>query len=515
MYGIMKFLLVLGFLFLLEPAQAQINRCGQTNTACWTTATRPTTPGQGTFGYNTDTDIVEFYDGTSWTSATNGVINCRAFGAIGNAVNDDTAEIQACITYAHTFFSGGSASTLPVKIVLPPGLYRTSDTINLTGFSTSVPNVPNGPAVTFEAYGAWIFASGSMNNKAMIDMMGSQYLRILGLTVASLNCTVGSQANTGIQMGRLSTGQGAGINTFMNVSVQGCYTVAPWYNLAGEENLFLDVKGVNGTTTAGAYILILDGSNEFQLPTVAAGGQTIATGTHQSFLDNKFIKSEFTVTAPAGTQSVPVYLSGDLEALTFFGVYLNSHADHCFDVAAPSSASGQYTNWDLDVHCEASMLTMFNFIGAASGSLNTPTLKGFRLRDAAAFSTASIFKIVAPVTGVTFQGADIRISRYVTPGAFVFDNPANYSYSGFYSSTSSAEWNIPAIFSGTTCLGVVCDPYPTISTVANLPACAAATKGLRRFVTNQNTASAYRGAVTNGGAIQQFVYCDGTNWLQD
>lgn len=51
-------------------------------------------------------------------------------------------------------------------------------------------------------------------------------------------------------------------------------------------------------------------------------------------------------------------------------------------------------------------------------------------------------------------------------------------------------------------------------TVGTLPACGAGTKGARSFVTDGNTANAFRGAVTAGGALQQWVVCDGTNWLQ-
>lgn len=51
--------------------------------------------------------------------------------------------------------------------------------------------------------------------------------------------------------------------------------------------------------------------------------------------------------------------------------------------------------------------------------------------------------------------------------------------------------------------------------VANLPACSSATQGTRQFVTNQATAVAYHGAVTDGGSTKQNVTCDGTAWYQD
>lgn len=51
-------------------------------------------------------------------------------------------------------------------------------------------------------------------------------------------------------------------------------------------------------------------------------------------------------------------------------------------------------------------------------------------------------------------------------------------------------------------------------TVATLPVCAAGTKGARAFVTDNNTALTFAGAITSGGANQTPVYCDGSVWRQ-
>lgn len=52
-------------------------------------------------------------------------------------------------------------------------------------------------------------------------------------------------------------------------------------------------------------------------------------------------------------------------------------------------------------------------------------------------------------------------------------------------------------------------------TVAELEACNAANEGARAYVTDQNTAVAYRGAVTGAGATRQAVLCSNTAWIQD
>jgi hypothetical protein len=54
-----------------------------------------------------------------------------------------------------------------------------------------------------------------------------------------------------------------------------------------------------------------------------------------------------------------------------------------------------------------------------------------------------------------------------------------------------------------------------VTTVAGLPTCNAAHEGARHYVTDQNTAVAYRGAVTAGGTTRQAVLCSNSAWIQD
>ena len=60
-------------------------------------------------------------------------------------------------------------------------------------------------------------------------------------------------------------------------------------------------------------------------------------------------------------------------------------------------------------------------------------------------------------------------------------------------------------------LGVI--TYP--ATVATLATCNSASEGMRAYVTDQNTAVAYRGAVTGGGTTRQAVLCSNSAWIQD
>lgn len=52
------------------------------------------------------------------------------------------------------------------------------------------------------------------------------------------------------------------------------------------------------------------------------------------------------------------------------------------------------------------------------------------------------------------------------------------------------------------------------NTVANLPTCNAALQGAVSYVTNNNTATAFLGATTTGGATITPVFCNGSAWVQ-
>lgn len=83
--------------------------------------------------------------------------------------------------------------------------------------------------------------------------------------------------------------------------------------------------------------------------------------------------------------------------------------------------------------------------------------------------------------------------------------------------------SVPVIAAFANCAGTggsVCQYFAipqamTVGSGANqIPTCGANTKGLRAYVSDQNTAVAYNGSVTSGGSTNQWISCDGTNWRQ-
>ncbi len=467
-WAIIFFLLV----FCLSVDAQPINKCGQTNTSCWTTANRPTTPGAGTFGYNTTLKVMEFYNGTSWVNPDNGSVNVTDFGATCNTTGDDTTAINNAIAFAHTL----TPLTLqPVRIVLPAGgACMLSDSVNMTAWSQlNIQN--NGPAVILSGYGAVLQArtGAFVNTHPVLDMMGSFNVQLEGFTVLG-SCTAGHLNSTGIQMGRVANGLSAGSHHLLDVKIFGCFTVGGLYNLASEQVLYtnLNVKTFNTTgtpsNTAGPYGVVMDGSYHWSGQIVSPYVAIATTpGQHQSFLSNKFVGGSIN-NVTAGTAAA-MWLSGDLEQLHMAGTYIHAFANgFCIYVQADSTASTQFALWNFeDMHCEpgnpVNIVTRTFYFGGAVAAI---TMHGFKYKDSANFASSAVFDIdnTSSVTSVAFQNADVQIERYASTGTLFVDT-SRFSYSGYYYSSTATQWNPSFDFSGTTCIGSYC----TSATRANVP----------------------------------------------
>lgn len=504
----MRWLIVAILLLLAMPANAQaIQRCSNTQTPCWTTATRPAAPGQGAFGYNTDTDIVEFYNGVAWTASANGEVNAKSFGAQCNSIADDTASINNAIAYAKTLTP---AALKPARILIPAGACLISEAINMTGWSVQT-GANMGPAVILSGYGAVLEVRSGIwpDMHPMIDMAGSFNIQIEGITLFGA-CTIGHQTSVGLQMGRISNNLSAGFHHFLDVKILGCFALAGIYNLASEQDLFTNpqVKMFNFSTspapavgppsnTSGPYGVIMDGSNHWDINSrswsyvnagsVAGAVTTIIPGTHQSFLANTFNSGAFT-NVNNGIASA-LWLSGDIEELSIKNLYMHAPGTggFCVYVQADSGSSTQFSIWDLRFHCEpgavgAPSYTRTFYFGGAVAAL---VLHGWRFTDPASFAsntgagTGGVYDIDSgsSVTSVSFQDAETRVERFASTGV-VFSDPTKFIYSGTYYSSTSIQWNATGgTFNGRICLAGACTLYPAVVAFAQLPTCNAATKG--------------------------------------
>lgn len=169
---------------------------------------------------------------------------------------------------------------------------------------------------------------------------------------------------------------------------------------------------------------------------------------------------------------------------------------------------------------------------SAFGTGAQPQVSGFFSRGTAASQTATQSgDILMNVGGFGWGGGS-----YASGGAaLVFAASQAYTASNrgtqfdFYTTPNNSDAAAAAahiLNSGSLTVGTTTDPgvgsilaskgigtVPT--TVASLPTCNAGYEGQRAYVTDQNTAVAYRGAVTGSGATRQAVLCSNSAWIQD
>lgn len=142
--------------------------------------------------------------------------------------------------------------------------------------------------------------------------------------------------------------------------------------------------------------------------------------------------------------------------------------------------------------------------------------------SSAAFSYYQVtFTLANYVSGVLVVGVGGSIDNfsYFANGTYTTVMPTGSNFDGnlyFVSSSFVGSIQNVSVKKWTTTSTISLAQTLTIpTTVASLVTCNSANKGARAFVTDQNTAVSYRGAVTGGGSTNQAVVCDGTNWLQD
>jgi hypothetical protein len=201
------------------------------------TTVRITSPGiAGSFYASADTaaadnggTVIVDKAGRRWKRTFTGPINVMWFGASGGQIKpsdpaaepDDTAAIKAAIAATG---SGG-------HLFFPAGTYKTKAPIlaeNLRGLILS------GASGQYGFSGSRII--GAHSGKATLSLIGSLFCSIENLSIEGDSAT---PPRTGLLLGR-SSRSSAGNHTFKNVHVQGHYGVAGVYNIASEENTWLN-----------------------------------------------------------------------------------------------------------------------------------------------------------------------------------------------------------------------------------------------------------------------------------
>lgn len=307
------------------------------------------------------------------------------FGAVGDGVADDTAAINAAFAAVRASISGALTSdgVASVIVAFAPGVYRVTDTLNLTGLTAF--------NLVIEGNGATIH--GVVAGKPVVDMLGSNCYAVRNLNIIGDSTSVPTY---GIQRGRIGAAN-AGKVSMDNVSIDGHFTVAAYYNLAGEVDVHKKCQFTNRRT--GGVVLIEDGGN-FQNITSAFVTQTCPVGVEQSFNEQLWLSCEFRNLA----NGVVIAIKGNQERHNFVNCYARTDGN----VICTTDRSDRVRDLWMDIHIEASTVTKLLVVDNVNPAANI-VFSGFKYVDHQPFATSCLIDTTGTTRTVLFDCFELDI----------------------------------------------------------------------------------------------------------
>lgn len=419
---------------------------------------------------------------TAVTEATTALtqINVKSFGAKGDGSTDDSASINAAITYIRNQNdAAGSGAYNKYALLFPQGYYNVSETLNFTcfsdpngtGISTDDGCRPNGaPTQSGENHGfVPVLGYGAVlqcntNGTPCIDGLGSRYLRINGLTLYG-NCST-LEPSYGVQFGRTVNNITADHWYFHAVNFEGCYKKATFYNLASEQ---MNVDGnswiVNAATSqtfginTGPYNVIMDTGNHWGITSAFVNEQN-PTDTTNSFNDNTFVGGSIYPTGNSHAGAMWIYGTRHLNLLNTYVV--NEGGNSCYTIYYDATSAGNShgptdhapQNDHFTAHCEGNVTNLFLITGHQSA----PIISGLELLDHAIGplnTTTNVFALDTGVTSLNLQNVDFDLVGGATT-VNLWDTPAAYSVSGkivMQGAGGDMTWVAPGTWTGCVQIG--------------------------------------------------------------
>ena len=302
--------------------------------------------------------------------------NVLDFGAVGNGVADDTNAIEAA-------WATGN------NIYFPTGQYKVTRSLNFT--STTGRTIYG--SGRYGAGRSVIFGTAAIGNYPVIDLSGSNGIRIQGLLVQNYSTDT---CFIGILLARVGTGS-SGTHSLEDVSIYGNFSNSCLYSSSSEENTHYDLWAESTTAGARAVTLIdvpeTGVTSAYQNILSPSGGNTVTR-----FISGRFINQ----TSNINNRSF--YIKSARQVM-WHGCYINAGVTATYNVEVNG---GTVLNFN-SVTSEGTPQYIVGFIGSNSNiSIDTCVFNG-ALNSSVYGAPASI------VTGLNISST--------TPSAYIFIGP--------------------------------------------------------------------------------------------
>lgn len=377
-------------------------------------------PGVGAAGVQLVTTIAAV---TSATVITLGTAASTAKSAVSTTVawaTDDSAAIQAAVTYLRTFTALTLANGTNGTLYFPTGIYLIRTTINLTSI------------VGARIVGQSALLYGATAGTPIVDAMATYGTTVEGLALYGDRF---SGPNVGWQMGRINPGVGAfGRNCYRSIVMYGYYSLCCLYTMASETSLFEFINLNNSATSA--YAMITDGCSHFGLTsafvTVSLPADVPFTNTDVTYVQCKMVAQ--------ASGSNAMWMSG-AQSHTFNNCYWNALTNGIVIYNTNAIRSS-------DVHfsgtIEGPPAHNFYFDGTGASAID-----GFNFTTCNNISTTSTFGNAAALTTMKLYDVNVHLATIDT-GVKIFNDPSIWQVSGHFGAAAITDgWIPPSVFLGT------------------------------------------------------------------
>lgn len=267
------------------------------------------------------TGIVNGTNG-GWWEIQDDTVNVKAFGAKGDGTTDDGAAINNALAYAWSFTTaGGGWTTAQKKVLIPPGRYRTTVSLDFTAFRSY--------GFEVDATGAVIL--GEVDGGIVVDALDTRFFTWIGGTIIGAS-DPDDRPIAGFVHGRRSDNRVADTVVIKDLIVTGHYEIASYANLQAETTHVHNSKFVNFHPGFASTCALLCGNGAYGL----TSAYVTPTSSAVSFNCANFYGCDFKTYDSDGTtrgagyavRMVTDYTDGAaIRDVGFFEHYSNAIAD--------------------------------------------------------------------------------------------------------------------------------------------------------------------------------------------